>query len=294
MTGYEKTGTNQVRPAIGSLVSKEYFAADPETGLPVYVKHGNIEFDKAIYLGSQYDPFDVNSDAKKNFLPSVEAQRLNERIHVLSELDSFQRESRHIKEMNEIKKMAYKVIFGKAREAFDLDKEDQRTRSSYGPGIGEQLLLARRLTQYGARFVSVPYNGWDNHTDLFPSLQNRVPPLDAAVATLIDDLKRLDRLQNTLIVITSEFGRTPKLNAAQSRDHYGRLNNLVFAGGRATHGRVVGRTDSKSTEVTESPFGPQDLLATILWHFGINNSYIKDFSGRPMKMNEKGQNILSV
>ena len=176
---------------------------------------------------------------------------------------------------------AYNVILGNAKEAFDIDKEPEAMREKYGKGgIGDQMLLARRLAQFGTKFVTVHYGGWDMHGNIKKSLEGKVPPLDKALAAFVDDIYESGISEKVLLVVTGEFGRT-RLNQNGGRDHWPSITPMLLSGGSYDHGRVIGRSD-KAYYPTESKVGPIDVAATLFDHFQIDTNIQKvDQSGRP-------------
>ncbi len=166
---------------------------------------------------------------------------------------------------------AYSIISSqKAREAFDLNKEDAKTRDEYGRNTaGSRLLLARRLVEGGVRFVTTTYGGWDMHNNIETGIKKQVPPLDQAYATLIRDLDRRGMLDSTLVCIASEFGRTPKINKNAGRDHWPKVFSVVMAGGGIKPGIVYGSSNATGSEPEESPLTVVDWATTIYQCLGI-------------------------
>ena len=266
-------------PSHGSIVSAVYGSNRAENGMPTYVKQGTIQGEEGAFLGGSTKPFDPSN--KENLIPKVDSIRINDRRSLLSALDSRERFlSENAESFSLINNQAFDVILGNAKTAFDIDQENELTKRKYGPGIGAQLLLARRLTEYGSKFVTVHYGSWDMHSDIESGMQSRVPPLDIALSFLIDDLKDRGRLQDTMIVVTGEFGRT-KINASNGRDHWSSMTPLLIAGGDYQHGKTVGTAD-KSYVPTSDPFGPIDLARTLFDHFDIDpRDQRVDSAGRP-------------
>ena len=189
---------------------------------------------------------------------------------------------------------AYNVILGNAKNAFDLEKEKPETREKYGKGgIGDQMLLARRLAQFGTKFITVHYGGWDMHGNIANALKGRVPPLDKAISAFVDDIYDSGLSDDVLLVVTGEFGRT-RLNGNAGRDHWPSITPMLLSGGSYDHGRVIGRSD-KAYYPTESKVTPIDLAATLFDHFGIDPKMQKiDQAGRPRYLLDgDGKPILS-
>ena len=266
-------------PSHGSIVSS-VFGTNNVNGVPTYVKQGKIEGEDAAFLGGAYKPFDPSN--KENLIPRIKENRFADRKSLLNGLDGFRKfPSDTADSFVKMGDQAYDVVLGTAKDAFDLDKESDTTKEKYGKSkIGEQLLLARRLTEFGTKFVTVHYGGWDMHSNIEKSLESKVPPVDVALSALIDDLTNKGTIQDTMIVVTSEFGRT-KINANAGRDHWPSITSLLLAGGQYDHGRNIGKSD-KSYSPESDPFGPIDLQATIFDHFAIDPSTQRiDNAGRP-------------
>jgi uncharacterized protein (DUF1501 family) len=166
---------------------------------------------------------------------------------------------------------AYSLISSKeAREAFDINKEDAKLRDQYGRNTaGQRMLLARRLVESGVRFVSLTYGSWDNHANIKTSFEKQGPELDKAFATLISDLDQRGLLDSTLVMMSSEFGRTPKINKTDGRDHWPRVFSVALAGGGITRGQIYGSSDAFATAPEENPLSVEDLATTVYDRLGI-------------------------
>jgi uncharacterized protein (DUF1501 family) len=166
---------------------------------------------------------------------------------------------------------AYAMISSeKAREAFDLQKEEAAVRDEYGRNTaGARLLLARRLVEAGVRFVTTTYGGWDMHDNIQGGISNQVPQFDQAYATLIRDLDRRGLLDSTMVCIASEFGRTPKINGTAGRDHWPKVFSVVMTGGGIKRGVVYGSSDPTASEPEENALTVADWATTIYSCMGI-------------------------
>ena len=267
-------------PGHGAIISSIFGANHPMNGVPTYVKQGKIEGEDPAFLGGAYKPFDPSN--KENLIPKVKEDRFKDRKDLLDNFDKSRKFlSATADSFTKIGDQAYNVILGTAKDAFDLEQESDSTKEKYGKSsVGNQLLLARRLSEFGTKFVTVNYGGWDMHGNISKALTGRVPPLDQALAALVGDLEDRGMTQDTLLVVTGEFGRT-KLNANSGRDHWPSITTLLLAGGEYNHGRVNGNAD-KSYYPVNDKFGPLDLSATIFDHFGIDPKVQKiDPAGRP-------------
>jgi hypothetical protein len=246
-------------------------------------------------LGPAYAPFDTTGNARSNMNLKVTLQQLEDRRRLLRSLDRINREidqSGLMAGLDSFDQQAFNLILGRAKDVFDLSKEDPRVRDRYGPGLGQQLLLARRLCEAGVGFVTVTYGGWDHHGNIKQALERQAPQLDHAVATFVEDIyaRGLDR--QILLVITGEFGRTPRINGSAGRDHWAPLSTLALSGGGLRMGQVVGESNAKAEVPKSTPITPQDLMATIFHVLGIDpHVQFRDPSGRPVYMVENGKPI---
>ena len=181
-------------------------------------------------------------------------------------------------------------------EAFDIHKENAKTKERYGKEpFGQGCLLARRLVERNVRTVEVSYGGWDTHQNNFTSLPELCHTMDQAVAALLDDLEKIGKLKNTVVVITTEFGRTPKINQNVGRDHYPQAFTSVLAGGGFKGGYVHGKTSEGAEEVLESSMTIPDFNATIAHALGIPTDYIMySPTVRPFTVAHKGKPQLDL
>ena len=279
-TGY-KPSPALVFPSFGSVISHEY---GPKNNLPPYVAIPSAanEYAGTGYLSSSYGPFALGADPANN---GFKVQDLNLAIHVdmcrferrRSALDAvnahFQTKQNAdaINAMDTFYQRAYSLISSdKAREAFNIEAEEAGLRDKYGRNAaGQRLIMARRLVEAGVRFVTVTYGGWDMHSQLSPAMRRDVPPLDQAVATLLEDLESRGLLERTLVLVSSEFGRTPKINAEAGRDHWPKVFSVMMAGGGTKRGLVYGASDATATEPEFDPVSPEDLATTMFHMLGI-------------------------
>jgi hypothetical protein len=299
MTGYDfpPADNNQaaIRPGLGSVLARVRGANNPKTGLPTYVRIGGIYGDGPAWLGPAYAPFDTSGNSRSNMNLQVTLDRLSNRRSLLKTFDSFDRKidrSGLAQGLDSFEGQAFDLILSRAREVFDVQREDPRTRDRYGPGLGEQLLLARRLCESGVGFVTIHYGGWDMHGQIAQSMKNLAPPMDRAVAALVDDLTVRGLNDEILLVISGEFGRTPRINEGAGRDHWAPLSTLAFAGGGLKMGQVIGESSEKAEVPKSRPITPQDLMATIFHTLGIpQDQHFVDPTGRPTPMIDGGKPI---
>ena len=257
-TGYRPSPAVKF-PSFGAVVSHELGS---RKNLPPYVCVPNVpnEFAGSGYLSSSYGPFGLGSDpSSDNFkvrdlsLPDgIGDDRFSKRRSLLDTVDGHFRKvekSDALGAMDKFYNEAYSLISSKeAREAFDMSKESDKIKERYGKNTaGQRMLLSRRLVESGVRFVSMTYGGWDNHQNIEAAFNNQGPVLDQAFAALISDLDERGLLDSTLVMMSSEFGRTPKINKDSGRDHYPRVFSVVLAGGGITRGQVYGSSDAFAT-----------------------------------------------
>lgn len=271
-------------PSFGSIVSHELGVRN---NLPPYVCIPSMpnEYAGSGYLSSAYGPFSLGSDPGNrggNFtvrdlsLPGgIDEKRFERRKNMLETVDDHFRtmeKSDDLDAMDSFYQKAYAMISSKsAREAFNLSAESDATRTAYGKTqAGGRLLLARRLVEAGVRFVSTTYGGWDHHANIANSFKKQMPDFDTAFAALIHDLEQRKLLDSTLVMVSSEFGRTPKINKDAGRDHWPRVFSVVLAGGGIKRGMIYGSSDATGGEPNTDPMGIEDLSATLYHQIGID------------------------
>ena len=279
-TGYKPSPALQF-PSMGSVVSHEY---GPKNNLPPYVcipSQPNV-YAGTGYLSSAFSPFSLGADPAAggfrvqdlNLPGGIDDSRFATRRSVLQAVD----EHFHAKEkadgltaMDTFYDRAYSLISSqKAREAFNIDAEPAPIRDEYGRNeAGQRMLMARRLVEAGVRFVVLQYGGWDMHNQIAPGMRGSMPAFDQAYATLITDLERRGLLDRTLVMVSSEFGRTPKINATAGRDHWPKVFSVALAGGGIKKGFIMGASNSTASEPERDPVGPEDLATTLYNQLGI-------------------------
>jgi hypothetical protein len=303
MTGYDfppaDNGQAPIKPGIGSILSRHRGATNPTSGLPTYVRLSGILGDGPAWLGSPYAPFDVGGNAQRNMTPKVELGRLSDRRGLLRSFDSMDRaidKSGLVSGLDSFESQAFDLIRSRARETFDLSKEDPRTRDRYGKqGLGQQMLLARRLCEAGVGFVTLHHGGWDMHGQIANNMKVLGPQVDQAVATFLDDVHQRGLDKDILLVITGEFGRTPRINGGAGRDHWAPLSTLALAGGGLKMGQTVGESTAKAEVPKTTPISPQDMMATVFHVLGVPlELQYKDQSGRPTSMITGGKVIAEL
>jgi hypothetical protein len=309
-----------VAPGCGSIVARQLQAENPR--LPAYVMIPRmVPGTDAAYLGVGYRPFETLADPADGGpfrVPNLQApaglsvERLADRRRLLEDLDRIRRSvdaSGMMEAMDRFYQSAWQIVTGpEARRAFDLDAEPRKVRERYGfmpefkaptpdrcgcPAWSQRILLARRLVEAGVRLVTVDLRWWDTHVEGIDSMKNGfLPRWDQAYSALIEDLHERGLLETTMVVAWGEFGRTPKLNDKNGRDHWPGVFSAAMAGGGIQGGRVVGASDDKGAYPKDNPKRPQDVLATIYRHLGVNiHAEYPDFSGRPRPVLPFGEPI---
>jgi Protein of unknown function (DUF1501) len=299
MTGYDYPPADnnmaQIKPGLGSVLSRIRGPNNPKTGLPTYVRIGGIYGDGPAWLGPAYAPFDTSGNSRSNMNLQVALERLSQRRSLLKTFDTIDRgidKSGLMRGLDSFEVQAFDLILSRAREVFDIQREDPRTRSRYGSGLGEQLLLARRLCEAGVGFVTIHYGGWDMHGQIKQSMESLAPQMDQAVSALVEDLGNRGLQDDVLLVITGEFGRTPRVNDGAGRDHWAPLSTLALAGGGLRMGQVVGESSDKAEVPKSRPITPQDLIATIFSVLELPmDIHFTDPFGRPTLMVDGGTPI---
>ena len=309
LTGYKPTNDipAQEVPSYGSIVNKEM--GPKQAGFPGYVSVPNTPRSGAsAYLGVQYNAFETQGDPnQKGFkvrnlstAGGMTIDRLQARRDLLTHFDKMRRDADStggIAGMDSFSQQAFDLITSpKVQEAFDLEKEPDALRDSYGRHTwGQSCLMARRLVESGVRFVTVNMGGWDTHANNFEELKKKLPTFDSSFAALIDDLNQRGRLDNTMVLVWGEFGRTPRINSGAGRDHWSNVFTTVMAGGGLKKGVVVGSSDARAEFPKERPVSPQDVLATMYSKLGINieKSY-KNEAERPVQILNMGAPISEI
>jgi hypothetical protein len=300
-TGYRPSPAIQY-PAMGCVVSHELGSRN---NLPPYVCIPNVpnEFAGTGYLSTAHGPFSLGGDpANKGFKvrdlnmhDGVSAERFDRRRSILDTVDSHFRtleKSDNISAMDAFYQSAYALVSSKeAREAFNLAAEPDKIRDEYGRNdAGQRMLMSRRLVEAGVRFVSLTYGGWDMHANIANGIQRQLPPFDQAFAALIRDLDRRGMLDKTMVMVTSEFGRTPKVNKDAGRDHWPRVFSIAFAGGGFKRGMVYGSSDATGAEPDSDPLTVENMAATVFNQLGIkHNKNLMAPGDRPIAIVKNGE-----
>ena len=310
-------------PSFGSIIARQCGARRP--GMPAYVGLPAAEsvylfpgYHGAAYLGGAHNPFDVDQGTKylhhryatKVGLPKmfsamaeVDVERLKSRGQLRQSLDVIRRELDQQQVMDSIDSFQQQALSmmadGNAATAFDIGKESPATIDRYGDNPwGRYTLMARRLVEAGSTFVTVDMPHWDHHSSLVEGHAPNMRAMDRAVAALVGDLAERGRLDETLVVVMGEFGRTPKVNNGQpgipipGRDHWGDAISVMMAGGGLRGGTVVGQTNQRAEHPVDRQLKPHDILAPVYHVMGIDPTIsFPDHAGRPIPILSAGEPI---
>ena len=296
---------NNMHPSFGSMVAKLGGGAGtlpPYISVPNFLNSGGPSF-----LGPSYAPFVIESDpAAPEFSvrdivrpDGVTGDRGLRRQTALRAINEFERRvdslSGQERALDAYYEKAYQLMTSSAaKQAFEIDRESPRTREKYGmTSLGQCCLLARRLVEAGCRFVSIENGHWDTHRKNSESLRDLLaPPLDQGVSGLLSDLDERGLLDSTLVVVTTEFGRSPRINEMAGRDHWPQAFSIVMAGGGLKRGLTIGATDKRAASVTDRPITPSDMAATLLTALGIDPDLtLHTPLGRPVQLAGGGRAV---
>lgn len=271
---------NDYFPSLGSVVAREL---GPRSTLPAYVNLPHpMQAGGPGFYGAEYAPFVIESDPSqpdfevKDLQPAcgLSDDRRALRRKLLSGIEQFERDlGGRAKTMSTYYEKALSLVTStEAKQAFDIHSEPDAVRDRYGrTQLGQSALLARRLVEAGCRFVGVDAPGWDVHFNCFPSLRtDLIPHADRAFSALVTDLEERGLLDETLVVMMGEMGRTPRVNAQAGRDHWSMAQTVIFAGGGVKPGQVIGATDKQAAAPVTEPIGVNDVLRTIHTLMGID------------------------
>ena len=291
-TSYNQSA-NLIHPGIGSIVAHE---KDRLGDLPSFITiSGNAR--RAGYLGQRCEAYFVGRPGEKDpylaFPAGITQVRGNKRLDILARMNL--RNARGLdadkaKAVDTATREAVNLMRSPALKAFELKGENPKTVARYGDTpFGRGALLARRLVETGVRFVQVNRGGFDTHNNNFPAMQNHGDVMDPALASLISDLAASGKLAKTLVLVLSEFGRTPRINTNAGRDHHARCFSCFIAGGGIRGGQVIGKSDEDAMLPAERPVNPHDLHASLCHALGIDAAKeVKTPLGRPMRLINEG------
>jgi hypothetical protein len=293
MTGRNKKGMQPVGgwPSLGSVVSK---IQGSRQGTPPYVDMGG-GISGGGFLGTAHSGFKTNGKGRLDMSRQNRfGNRYESRETLLKNFDSFRRDcdqSGSMEGLDAFNKQAFEIISSeRLAKALDLKNEKTETIERYGKK-GQNFLLARRVVEAGARFVTVSTGGWDTHRDNFKNLRaTRLPELDKGVSNLIQDLRDRSMLDDVTVIVWGEFGRTPKINGNAGRDHWNRVMSVLLAGGGMKNGQVIGSSDPRGGEPSDRPVYLGEVMATLYKNIGIDvaKQQLTDLSGRPQYLVDNG------
>ena len=295
-TGYAPGGAVR-HPTLGSLTS--YYLDDNESKLPSCVNINSPTYSGG-FLGAVHDPFVVNNPMEKvddiEYPAQMDTHRFRERLKMLNNLEKdfiSKRTGRGTEAHEAIYKKADELINSPKIKAFELNEEPTKVREAYGMNrFGQGCLMARRLVESGVKFVEITLDGWDTHQNNFERTKELLNIVDPAFAMLIKDLSERDLLDETVVLWLGEFGRTPKINQDDGRDHHPNGWSAVVAGGGTRGGQVIGNTDEDGMKVVTNPIGVPDLFASLCFALGINyQEENMSRSGRPIRVVNEGSVI---
>lgn len=300
-TSYALRGTIQ-HPSLGAWIHRLTGRINPT--LPGHVIVGGAgNMPSAGFLPPQYAALpigDPEAGLQNSSLPNgIDEAHFDRRMQRLAEMDRAFAERYHQREVTaygEMYRDAVRLMRSSDVDAFDIGQEPELLRTAYGDTpFGNGCLLARRLVEHGVRFVEVTSDGWDTHADNFNRLADLCPAIDQGLAALLGDLEARGLLDETLVVLATEFGRTPDIDQDSGRNHFPKAFSSLLAGGGIQGGRSYGKTSADGREVVENPVSIQDFNATIAHALGVPLDYvITSPSGRPFKIADKGQPILEI
>ncbi len=295
-TGYDKN-QSIAHPSIGAWITNldGKFSRNVPNSIIIGSPNQNTG---AGFLEPQHAPLVINNykvGLPNSILKNQTPEEVDKKIKAIQQIDGtfinkYGKVNRNVSGYKTAYDDAVRTFGCKELDAFKLENESESIRESYGQNnFGQGCLLARRLVENGVRFVEVISGGWDTHNNNFDALQNKGKELDDALFSLLTDLDSRGLLSETLVVVSTEFGRTPKINTNNGRDHYPKAFSGLIAGGGIKGGVVVGKTDPSGSEVIEREVSPQDLFSTI--GFALNLPIQKEVyskTGRPFTFANEG------
>ncbi len=298
-TGYVPN-PNVVHPSLGSVVAHELTQTRPNLEIPPFVSVGGGSEGPG-FLGMAWAPFSVNTDGRvQNLDMGIEPDRLTQRMQALRMMETgFIEEGRGLAAAEHAKVLGktLNLMTSQQMGAFKVDQESDEVKERYGDNnFGKGCLMARRLIETGVPFVEVNLGGWDNHQNIFPTLQNnRLPQLDRGMSALLEDLAQREMLDDVAVIWMGEFSRTPRINGNTGRDHWARSWSAVVGGAGLNTGIAVGQTNEDGTRVEGHSYTSEDLMASVCKSLGISlETTFTSLNGRPMKIANSGKVITEL
>lgn len=300
-TSYEQRATIR-HPGIGAWALK--YKGRMNTNLPgsVFIGGNSRINGGGGFFEPEYEPLainDPNSGLKNSKVRGMSQEMFDHRLELAGKFDADFHERYNVKQVRAYTSMyddAVRIMKSKDLQAFDLKQEDEMTRERYGMDpFGQGCLLARRLIEHDVRAVEVSLGGWDMHNNVFVAAPDKCAILDQAMSALLEDLERRGKLDETVVVLTTEFGRTPRINQNAGRDHYPKAFSSVLAGGGLKGGIAYGATDEGAENVAENPVKIPDFNATIAHALGLPlDQVLYSPSKRPFTVAHKGKPVLDL
>lgn len=284
-------------PSFGSVIVGQY-GTNIDCGLPSYIKLSQIQHDGASWMGSKYMGYGSTGEGIKDLMLK-EADRFNTRLNMLKTLDNSSKFSssndKASKGWIELREQAVEILLGTANEAFLIEKDEEYDIYKQDQ-LGKDILTAMRLVQRGVKFITINYGGWDMHQNMSQGLNKLIPPLDNYLYQYLKSAEKREINNKNMLVMTGDFGRTPKVNKDGGRDHWPHLVPLFIANDNYEMGRIIGKSDTNAERPDESPFEPEDLKWTILDHMGVyKDATWYSIEQRPMTfVKENAKNILKA
>jgi hypothetical protein len=296
--GYEQRGTIK-HPNIGAWA--QHFKGPSHPTLPSSVCVNRQPQNGNGFFPASYSPLPIlDPDAGLQYAEGdASATVMAKRLALLNQLDAGFRErfkTAAVENYTQFYEKTANIMSSTDLEAFQLGKEPDALRDKYGRNkFGQGCILARRLVEQGIRYVEVTSGGWDMHNNIEEELEDRGPELDVALSALLEDLQSRGLLESTLVVLCSEFGRGPKINANGGRDHHPKVFSTLLAGGGVKGGFVHGSSDKQGYAVAEGLVTVQDFLTTVGWSLGLPvDEEVLSPSKRPFTVGENGKAVMSV
>ena len=291
------------QPSMGAVASHLLGSRAKGALATVNMNDGGFGFNGGAWLGVAHNPFRYGEYSYGNeagrlptgdhksfaLVDGLSRDGLMNRVSLQKQLDRLRgqfAENAVFDQLDAVDQQALDIVLsGRIRDAFDVSKESEATRTRYGSGWGEQALVARRLVEAGVRFVTLNTGYWDDHGQIERNLNDKMPRHDRATGVLIQDLAERGMLEDTLVVSAGEFGRTPVINKDAGRDHWPQAQSILLAGGGYRHGQVIGSTNAKAEYPTSRPVGVEDFCAIIYHAMGLSaDDTIIDHTGRPVHL----------
>ena len=299
-TSYEQRATIR-HPGLGAWNQKMNGKLNPTMPGSVFIGKESRFHGSGGFFEPEFEPLAISEPKSglKHSRPFVQDDRLARRLNLANDLDAEFLERYHTKPIRAYGEMyddAVRLMESPDLAAFNINKEDDKTRARYGEDrFGQGCLLARRLIESDVRTVEVSFSGWDTHSNNFTSMPLLCQTMDQAVAALLEDLESIGKLDDTVVVLATEFGRTPRVNRNMGRDHYPQAFTSVIAGGGFKEGYVYGKTSEGAEEVVENPVTIPDFNATIAYALGIPiDQVLYSPSKRPFTVAHKGEPVLDL